>query len=459
VGVARGLHWGVIITRARLILMLAAVAFVVSALGLWGRMPGDQGEGRVVVTYWEKWTGFEGDAMRATVDAFNASQDRIFVKLLTVSQVDRKVLLATAGNDPPDVAGLWSAQTDVYSDKGALLPLDDFCAEAGIGASNYIPVYWGLVRHRGHTWGLPSTPASTALHWNKRLFREAGLDPDRPPRTMDDLAEYSERLTKRDENGNIKQIGFLPAEPGWWNWGWGYFFGGRLFDGKDQITCASPENIRAFEWVQSYARKYGVQSLQTFQSGFGNFSSPHNPFISGSVAMEIQGVWMHNFISMLAPDLEWGAAPFPYPSDRPDLANTTIVDEDILCIPTTAKHPREAFEFIRFVNSRPGMELLCMGQRKQTPLREVSPEFLAEHPNPYIELFIDLAKSPNAQVGPRIGLWQEYQAELGAAFDDVWLMRKSPEEALTAVQDRMQAKLDREIEQWARRGKQYVAED
>ena len=49
----------------------------------------------------------------------------------------------------------------------------------------------------------------------------------------------------------------MPAEPGWWNWGWGYFFGGKVWDGKDGITANSPENIRAFEWIQSWSKKYG----------------------------------------------------------------------------------------------------------------------------------------------------------------------------------------------------------
>jgi multiple sugar transport system substrate-binding protein len=436
--------------------LIALAVLVGAVLVVYGRPPEVTVPGRTVITYWEKWTGFEGDAMRATVDAFNQSQDEIFVKMLTVSQVDRKMLLATAGNDPPDVAGLWSGNVNVYADKGALLCLDDYCAEAGIGPEDYIPCYWELVQHRGHTWALPSTPASIALHWNKRLFREAGLDPDRPPKTIEELDEYAAKLTKYNDDGSIKQLGFIPAEPGWWNWGWGYFFGGRLWDGGSRITCASAENIRAYTWVRTYAEKYRVKQLQTFQSGFGNFSSPQNPFLSGVVAMELQGVWMHNFIDMYAPDLEWGAAPFPYPADRPDLANTTIVEEDVLVIPASARHPKEAFEFLKFVNSQPGMEQLCMGQRKLSPLAEQSEAFLRDHPHPYLSVFTDLAKSENAMVPPSFSLTQEYQSELTAAFDDIWLMRASPEEALTKVQERMQAKLDTEIARWARRGKSYV---
>jgi ABC-type glycerol-3-phosphate transport system substrate-binding protein len=106
----------------------------------------------------------------------------------------------------------------------------------------------------------------------------------------------AERLTKRDKLGHIIQMGFLPAEPGWWNWSWPYYFGGKLWDGKEKITCNEPPCIEAFTWVQSYAKKYGAGPVQIFQSGFGNFASPQNAFLAGRVAMVMQGVWMYNFI-------------------------------------------------------------------------------------------------------------------------------------------------------------------
>jgi multiple sugar transport system substrate-binding protein len=409
--------------------------------------------GRAVVTYWEKWTGFEGEAMRDVVDAYNASQDNIHVELLTISQIDRKTVVAAAGGVPPDVAGLWSFNVHAFADKNALTPLDDRLTEAGITRDLYIPCYWDMCEHRGTVWALPTTPASTALHWNKRLFREAGLDPERPPETIEELDAFAKRLTKRDADGRVVQMGFMPAEPGWWNWAWGYLFGGKLWDGDSTVTCASPDNIEAFEWVQSYAKEYGVKALQVFQSGFGNFSSPQNAFLAEKVAMEIQGVWMHNFISKYAPELQWGAAPFPHPADRPELANVTVVGEDVLVIPRGARHPEEAFEFIKFVNSQEGMELLCMGQRKHTPLRAVSPEFLAKHENPYIRVFIELAHSPNAVATPKMSVWDEYRDELISAFDQIWLCRATPRQALEAVQERIQAKLDREIRRERRVGR------
>lgn len=409
-------------------------------------------DGRVRISYWEKWTGFEGEAMRAVVEEFNRSQDRIRVDLLTVSQVDQKMLLATAGGNPPDVAGLWSYNVFEYADKNALRPLDDLLERDRIGPEQYLPAYWRLCRHRGQTWALPTAPATVALHWNKRLFREAGLDPERPPRTLEELDAFSERLVKRDPvTKKITRMGFMPSEPGWWNWGWGYWFGGRLWDEQGRATPDGPENVRAFRWVRSYSEKFGATDLQLFQSGFGNFSSPQNAFISEQVAMVLQGVWMYNFISKYNPNLEWGAAPFPHPADRPDLARSSVVDMDVLVIPTGAKHPMEAWEFIKFVNSRRGMELLCMGQRKHSPLASVSPEFFAQHPNPYIRLFTDLAKGPNTFSVPRVGIWRQYNDEMRAAFDSVWIGAQTPEEALATVRRRIQPKLDREMARQRRR--------
>ena len=160
-------------------LLIACLSLTVSACS---RQPQQRTEdGRVVVEYWEHWTGFEGEAMQAVVDDFNASQNRIFVKKLTVSQMDQKVILATAGGNPPDVVGLWSYNVSTYADKGALTPLNKRLDTAGIKQADYIPALWDLCEHRGFIWALPSTPATLALHWNRRLFEEAGLDPDTPP--------------------------------------------------------------------------------------------------------------------------------------------------------------------------------------------------------------------------------------------------------------------------------------
>jgi ABC-type glycerol-3-phosphate transport system substrate-binding protein len=75
---------------------------------------------RVTVIYWEKWTGSEGEEMQKVVQAFNRSQDKIFVKYLSISGIDQKTILATAGGNPPDIAGIWDGGVFQFADANAL---------------------------------------------------------------------------------------------------------------------------------------------------------------------------------------------------------------------------------------------------------------------------------------------------------------------------------------------------
>ena len=59
----------------------------------------------------------------------------------------------------------------------------------------------------GKYYALPTAVRSLALFWNKTLFKEAGLDPDRPPATLDELVDYAKKLTKRSPNGDLLQEG------------------------------------------------------------------------------------------------------------------------------------------------------------------------------------------------------------------------------------------------------------
>jgi ABC-type glycerol-3-phosphate transport system substrate-binding protein len=448
-------------------------AFVLLAAGC-GHRADRTPDGRVIVSYWEKWTGFEFDAMKAVVEDFNKSQDRIEVRILPVSQIDVKLMLAAAGGNPPDLAGLWSFSVPDFAEKGALTPIDGALKRQGITRERFIPVFWDLCGHRGFQWAVPTTPASLALHYNRAAFREAGLDPDQPPQSLAELEAMNEKLTQVEltrsgrvvrvayaqltpaeraaRTFSIVRIGHLPQEPGWWLGMMGSWFGGSLYDdATQQITAEAPGNLTAFRWFRDTAVKYGTRNLQNFGDRNGAFASPQNPFLSGRVAMELQGVWLHNFINKYSPDLDWGVAPFPA-ADPVAGKDTTIVECDVLVIPRGARHAAEAFAFMAYLCERAPAEKLALGHRKFTALREVSPAFLAEHPNPHIREFIRLAASPNARTVPRLSIWREYSGEVGVAAGNVILQEATPEAALAQVQRRVAWRWQRVLERWSRVG-------
>jgi multiple sugar transport system substrate-binding protein len=462
----------------RLASALCALALLLCGACSENQSTKDSGVRRIV--YWEKWTDFEGEAMARVVDAFNAKERErvkaepgyrpIEVEMVVISAIEQKLLIASSGGNPPDVAGIYSFMTAGYADKGALTDLTERATSAGIERSQYVERYYDIGVHRGRLWGVLTTPASVALHWNKRLFREAGLDPDKPPETLEELDAMAEKLTKwevtlpsgekRIESGylphvpaaqkRLLQAGFLPTEPSWWTYGWGFIFGGKLLEG-DKVTTASPNNLEAYRWVASYSKNIGVDPVRRFRSGFGSFASAQNPFLSGQLAMEIQGVWMYNFIKKYADGMQWGAAPFPAPTTHPEARGAANAEADLLVIPTGSRHPEEAWEFIRYTQRQEVMEQLCLGHRKHSPLKNVTEAFYAQHPHPYIRLFAELGASPNAYSVPKTGVWNEYAREMTSAVDKIANLTLTPEEALSLVQTRLQVSYDRDREIFARR--------
>lgn len=436
--------------------LAAAALSALLAIGC-TQAPERTADGRLIIDYWEKWQGFERDAMAAVVDKYNESQDRVFVRFISMSQMERKLLLAAAGGNPPDVAGFWSHTVVAYAEKGALLPLDRLMERDGISVDDYLPSVIDGCQYRGFTWGLPSTPATIALHYTKALFREAGLDPERPPQTLEELEEYSRLLTKRDEDGRITQLGFSPADPGWWGPMWVYWFDQDLMsaDGR-RIQVTTPEAIEAYQWLDAFAEEYGRPSFRRFEAAAGQFASVDNTFMSGRLAMQFQGVWMSSFIEQFAPDLEWGAAPFPGRVAGGD--PLTIVESDMLVIPKGARNVEEAWDFIKFVQQQENMELLCLGQRKFSPLREVSDAFYEQHQNPEILVFRQLAESSRARGMPKMPIWDEYRNELGFAFEEVWIRGTNPTTVLRNLEARVQPRLDRALAAWDRVEEQRLAE-
>ncbi len=378
---------------------------------------------RVVVSYWENWTDFEGRAMMHVVNAFNMSQNRIYINTVQVSDLDIKALIAVAGHDPPDIVTLWSRDMGEYVANRALTPLDVLEKQGVVSRRTFVPYVWRLCKPFHHLYALGATPETCALYWNKNLFIKAGLNPDQPPQTIAQLDSMARRLTLFNSSGGIRQIGFLPTIPDWSGWEimWGIYFGNHLFNrrtGGYQIN--TPQQRAAYRWYQSFTRRYGRANLEKFQGGFGPFNSPLNPFMSQRVAMEIQGPYFANFINQNAPDMKgrYGVAPFPTSFGRPGAA--VFGDCDVWAIPRGARHVKAALTVLKFFIKQKNIEYLCDKQCKPSPLMKVSRAFIRRNPNPFIKLFEKVTKSPNVQLAPMDILWSRVYSELHSCVQHIW---------------------------------------
>jgi len=361
------------------------------------------------------------------------------------------------------------------------MPLDELMEKSGLTPDYYTPNYLKLCQHDGKTYALPTTPSSVALFYNKEHFRQkasalraAGLDPERAPRTIEELDRYADVLTEFDEAGKPRIMGFLHTEPGWFHSTWGIYFGGRLYDAAaGKVTTDDPENVRAFAWAKRYAEKYGREKLLRFRSGFGTFDSPQNAFIEGKVSMVMHGVWFPNFIRRHRPHMEFAVAPFPCAEGVE--GPRSVLEADIIAIPRGCRHPEAAWKFVHFTQGE-GLEILCRLQGKHMPIRKPPTHFRDGHPNLELDVFERVAAAPHSTTSPRIMVWREYRSELERAFEHIWswpvpekelrgltrqerqakiheLCRAEVEKTLREVRERIQGRLDRNRERDALRPK------
>jgi len=130
-----------------------------------------------------------------------------------------KVLTAIKGGDVPQVAVILS--TDMYTliDEDAIVPFDEIAkADDKNWMNGFYPAFLENSRTGGKTWGIPFQRSTVVMYWNKEAFKEAGLDPERAPANWTEMAQYAQKLTKRDASGNVTQWGVQIPSSGFPYW-------------------------------------------------------------------------------------------------------------------------------------------------------------------------------------------------------------------------------------------------
>ncbi len=138
-----------------------------------------------------------------------------------------------------------------------------------------------------------------------------------------------------------------------------------------------------------------------------------------------------------------GAAPFP--SAVPGLHNVTWAGMDVWVIPSTSRHKKEAMEFIAFASRQDQIEKVSSEHCNLSPLAAESPEYLQNHPNPYVDVFEALAASPNARPLPRLIDWPQIADELEQVAEHSYLLEGTTAQILSAAQVRCQKELNKAL--------------
>jgi multiple sugar transport system permease protein len=433
-----------------------------------------RGPAKIRLIVWGMQQSEESQGQDAAVAEFMRRHPNIDVRLLSMGAGEmnpQKLMTSIAGNVPPDVVNQDRFTIGDWASRDTFRCLDDLIARDRIKASDFYPACWQEAVYRGHVYAIPYGTDDRGLYWNRELFRRAGLDPDKPPRTWDELASYAKLLTKRRADGSFAQIGFIPNYGQGWLYLWSWQMDGEFMtrDGR-RCTLDNPRTRQALEWVVSiYDMLGGADAVNAFSATF--LSEQLDPFYTGKVAMKIDGNWVLNSIARWAPRLDFGVAPAPVPAarlhhdppfDNDDPTYITWSGGFSLAIPRGAAHVEEAWAFIKWMTS---VESNLIANRVQRDYnrsigRPFVPNMSAHIPSDEavfkrfapaaakfrtpLRLFMDMMKvskfRPVTFVGQR--LWDEHVR----AFETAIYHKKTPAAALRAGQAVVQAELNKVYE-------------
>ncbi|RYG36149.1 extracellular solute-binding protein [bacterium] len=408
----------------------------------------------------------------AVAQAFEKRNPGVRVRMLGLGaghMNPQKLLTAIVGGSAPDVVVQARFNISDWASRDAFIPLDPYLAKTGPKRDEYYAAAWDEAMYGGKVYGIPTGADDRALYWNRGLFREkkaeltaAGLDWQRPPRTWSETLRYSEVLSVKG-----KRAGFIP------NFGnaWLYLYAFQqnasfLSPDGTRCTLASPETADALAFMkEGYDLLGGYAATTAFQSGFQG--GENDPFISGQVAMKIDGDWSLPGLARYGPGLDFGVAPPPVPDDRFLDKGRFAGEKDRFvtwiggfsyAMPRGCPHPDLAWEFIRFTTSLEGRLLEANAQasadrakgRVYLPhiqglkaandalykkYKPADPKF-AEGLRVHIDLMAHARVRPPTVVGQL--LWDEHVR----ATEQALLGKLSPMAALEAGQATVQRELD-----------------
>ncbi len=402
----------------------------------------------VHLTYWNMWSGIWTQVVQKMVNQFNATHPDIQVQMLSVpsSNGEQKLLTSIAAGDPPDVFTEWNPYVAAMAQQNALMNLNKFMVGKYAGLKHWFyPVAsrWGT--YKGQMYAMPWTMNTFLLYYNKTMMKDAGLNPNKPPKTIAQLEQEQAKMWKFGSGHTVQQIGFYPSNADWDKYM--PMFGvtaGQLYNGKKYtMTGKGAKSIMNF---YAYFKKYPFSQVSAFQKGLsGAAGGSTDPFEIGKQAFMITGMWEIPTIKQENPSLQYGAEPIPAaPGGHP---NTTWVNGNFNEIPKGSKHPQQAFEFIAWLSGYDNAKWAASayptgGWIPNSPQITKQPayqKFL--NSDPLQKPFVNVMLNPNDQITPVTPIDMYFEQSMQTNVDNVLQGKVSPQQALQQWQTQLNKQL------------------
>ena len=405
--------------------------------------------------FWFHWaanTAGYYEAMQRSAAWFRAENPGV---QLTANQVtgsaqqEKLTILAASGSRPPDVMTTSSVTVGLAAAK-LLRPIDDLLRTSKIKRSQFLDSAWDGSAWRGQTYGVLTVAFELpfCLAWNKTLFTQRGLDPEKPPRTNLDLFELGAKITQPDKQDGLALLGFHPLYGSGSNWSTWLMRHGipakEVWDPKtpEKVRINQPAIEQIFTDNLNYLKRLDLGRIDVWRKAWPG----DNGFANSANAMMIRGSPYPGLLSAanpaLLPYIGYGWIP-TQKSERVQGFNPWN-----LTIPAGAKRADLAMTFIEFWTTF----------RVQDMMRELTGSFgaikeyidkadLRQQP-PGVSTIFGMLKQverlePNGVVMP---LTVPFGTAMTAAWDSVVASKATPRQALEETQKNVQGQLDEVIQ-------------
>jgi sn-glycerol 3-phosphate transport system substrate-binding protein len=435
----------------RLLFFAAILSLVLAACGGGGEPTGKSAaSGPVHITFWHSEVASSNDNLVKLVDRFNASQDEAKVEPIyqgTDQDLTLKLIASMPSGNVPAIAYMSEPYTQSMIDSGQITPIQEYLDQGDYDLSDFAPAAIAYYTVNDTLYAMPYGLAVPLMYYDRAPFREVGLDPDRPPRDLDEAQAASEKLLQRDSGGNITRSGFaLDVSP--WYLEVMLAGAGELYVNNDNgragfATAVAFDNEagrKFFQWWHDMAEK-GLL-LNT-----GRGPSAHVdalmaiPSKRGVMALSISGA-LRSIVDVLAKGgaqgvEPGGVAPVPGIPGRVPEGSPGVYSRS-LWIMSGRPQPEQdaAWKFIKWL-VEPEQQAEWFAGSGYLPVRNsaydlpASKDIIAQYPEFQIpvDLFAKTATT-TAALGPLLGPFQQVRAAVAEAIESMLSGAATPDEAM-----------------------------
>ncbi len=394
-------------------------------------------KGTMTGTFWFNQPT-QQEAFQAIIDRFHASQTRVKMEVVLVpgTEIPAKLATAIAGGEPPDAVRLGGpAVNSLFINNGHAAALDDW--DPQIGTYDWLPGAQKAVTRNGKMHAMPVNSGVQALIYNKDLYGKAGLDPAKPPTTLDELLDVAAKISA---SGDQVWGHYTLTAPNSQT-GSDYFptilwaFGGKeVSDDGKTVVFNSPEGLAALQWYKDLIERKGMpvkqvnetQMLQDYLTGaVGSMA------VFPAVVARVAGANFSSASVKVPAGPKGSVAPLGF-------GTIMVLDK--------GKNKEAGWEFARFIGLEASNAAAWNMGFGQLPARlsfREDPSWKEyEAKNPLVPAYVESQKSADLPYfGPGA---QEIGTEVGKAIEAVVFGQKSPQQALEDAARASQTILDRE---------------